>query len=166
VWTAVNTQAGREAIAVEHLARQGFETYSPQVSKRIRQGRRLVDAMRPMFPGYLFLQTSPDMSQWRPVLSTHGVRKVVRFGDQLGVIDPDFIVGLRAREVGGVVARPAEAFAIDQSVRISSGPFDGLIGTILKVSENERLVLLITLFQREMKVETNARAVHPLGAVS
>jgi transcription antitermination factor NusG len=81
-WFVVNTHSNREDLAGRNLANQGYEVYAPVLQKQIRHARRVRQVLRPLFPGYLFVRSGPCEMRWRPVLSTLGVRSVVRNGDE------------------------------------------------------------------------------------
>ncbi|MGI9404150.1 MAG: transcription termination/antitermination NusG family protein, partial [Hyphomicrobium sp.] len=130
-WAVVNTHPHREHIAVENLQRQEFWAYCPMVRRQRRHSRRVTDVLRPLFPGYLFAQVNPDTQRWRPMLSTLGVRAVVRCGDRLSLIEDAFIQSLKDREADGVIARPASPYRVGQEVRMAGGAFDGLVATII-----------------------------------
>ncbi len=153
VWAVVNTQPSREALALQHLRRQDFEAYCPMISKRLKLAHRYTEVARPLFPSYLFVRLATDRNQWRPVLSTIGVRALIRFGDQLGLVDDGFVDALKQRERDGLIARPAKPFEVGQQVRMSSGPFDGLIATIVSIGEKDRLVVLMELLSRKVQVK-------------
>ena len=57
-WAAVNTQPHREQVAHANLERQGFVTYCPVVRRRRSHARRVDEVLRPLFPGYLFVNVS------------------------------------------------------------------------------------------------------------
>ena len=99
-WAVINTHPHREQVAVENLQRQEFRAYCPMVRRQRRHARRVTDVLRPLFPGYLFTQVSSDMQRWRPMLSTFGVRAVVRCGDRLSLIEDAFIQSLMFRSAG------------------------------------------------------------------
>jgi hypothetical protein len=80
-WFVVNTHSNREDLAGRNLANQGYEVYAPVLQMQIRHARRVRQVLRPLFPGYLFVRSGPCETRWRPVLSTLGVRSVVRNGD-------------------------------------------------------------------------------------
>jgi transcriptional antiterminator RfaH len=160
-WIVVNTQAHRERTALDNLARQEFATYCPLVRKRVRHARRTQDVLRPLFPGYVFVQVDPDLRRWRPILSTMGVRRVVCAGDKPSLLAEDFIAGLKAREVDGAVARPVAPYEIGQKVRIMGGAFDGLIASILDLDEKERLVVLMDILNRPTRVRIESQTVMP-----
>ena len=160
-WVVVNTHPHREALALEHLNRQGFDTYCPLVRKQRRQGSRPIELLRPLFPSYVFVRREPSRNQLRPILSTFGVRKLIKFGDRLGTISGAFIEGLKARENEGVIPIDAVNYAIGQKVRIANGPFDGLIATIVSIEERNRIVVLMDLMSRQVQVRVTA---HQLGS--
>jgi transcriptional antiterminator RfaH len=151
-WAVVNTHPSREAVAMQHLQRQDFQAYCPMISRRLKQARRHVDVARPLFPGYVFVRLAPERDQWRPVLSTIGVRTLIQFGNRLGLVDDGFVDGLKQREANGLIARPSDPFEVGQLVRVTSGPFDGLIATIVSVGERDRLVVLMKMLRREVQV--------------
>jgi transcriptional antiterminator RfaH len=163
-WIVVNSQPHREHIALENLARQAFQTYCPMMRARVRHARRTLDVLRPLFPGYLFVRVNPDLQRWRPILATYGVRKLVCCGDRPGFLDEGFVEGLKAREIGGAIVRPASSYEAGQQVKMVGGAFDGVIATILECDEKDRLVVLMNLLNRSTKVRVDARCVTPARA--
>ncbi|MCL4765387.1 MAG: transcriptional activator RfaH [Hyphomicrobiaceae bacterium] len=158
---AVNTQPHRERIALENLDRQSFEAYCPMIQRRIRHARRTMDVSRPLFPGYLFVRTNPDLQRWRPILSTYGVRRIIGCGERLSFIEDGLIAGLKAREVDGVIVRPVEPYRLGQQVRMRGGPLDGLVATIIEMDEKDRLVVLMDLLNQSVKVKVATTSIHP-----
>jgi transcriptional antiterminator RfaH len=160
-WAVVNTQPHRERIALENLARQAFKAYCPLVRRSVRHARRVHDALRPLFPGYLFVHLSPQAPRWRPIMSTSGVRMLVRFGEQPAFIADDFIRELKSREIDGEIVRPAKSYMVGQRVEVARGSFSGLVGTIIEMDDRGRLVVLMNLLSRPVKVQVAARVVVP-----
>ncbi len=161
-WAVVNSHPHREHFAIENLHRQAFRAYCPMVRRRRTRGRRVMDLLRPLFPGYVFVQVDPAVDRWRPMLSTFGVRTVVRCGDRLSLLDDEFIQGLKDREVDGVIARPASPYQVGQQVRMAGGAFDGLIATIIEMDDNDRLTVLMDLLSRPVKVKVDERQLSPV----
>jgi transcriptional antiterminator RfaH len=160
-WAVVNTQPYRERIALENLARQAFHAYCPFVRRRVKHARRVDDVLRPLFPSYLFVHFSTPTQHWRPIMSTFGVRMLVRFGEQLAFVADEFIEELRSHEIDGEIVHPATSYAIGQMVHVTIGPFSGLVGTIIKMDDKDRLVVLMDLLSRPVKVQIAARMVVP-----
>lgn len=161
-WAAISTHPHRETIATENLLRQNFQVYFPRELKRVRHARRIQNVMRPLFPGYLFVQVMPESAMWRPILSTVGVRTLVRIGERPSLIDSGFIDALRAREIDGVIARPAAPYQLGQQVRLNGGALDGLIGQIIAMKDEERLTLLTHMLQRQVRMKVTSADVRPL----
>ena len=132
-------------------------TYCPEIERTISHARRKQVVRRPLFPGYCFVGTDPLVTQWRPILSTFGVRRIVRFGEQMGYLPPNFIAALRAREINGLVCRPPSPFGPGESVRIKEGAFEGVVAQILEIGENDRIKVLLELLQLPVKIDVNVR---------
>jgi transcriptional antiterminator RfaH len=160
-WIVVNTQPHREHVALENLLRQEFVAYCPRIRRRIRHARQSRDVLRPIFPGYLFVQVNPDLQLWRPILSTYGVRTLVRCGDRLSFLDDAFIESLKEREIDGAIMRPASTYEPGQQVKLTGGAFDSLVATILELDEKDRLVVLMDLLNRPTKVTVHMSYVTP-----
>ena len=161
-WIVVNTHPNREAAAAANLINQGFGAYCPLVRKRVRHARMTRNVLRPLFPGYVFVDTSAAAGIWRPVVSPVGVRALVRSGDEPSRLDGCFIAALRAREVDGAVAAVLPMYRAGQKIQIEHGPFEGTIATIIDLDEKDRLVVLMDILNRPVRVHLDARHVLPV----
>jgi transcriptional antiterminator RfaH len=160
-WIVINTNPHRERLVLANLRHQALNTYCPMIRKRRSHARRIEEVLRPLFPGYLFVQANADLKRWHPLQSTHGVRAVVRTGDDPSFIADAFIAGLRMREVNGAIVRPPSPYQVGQAVRIAGGPFDGFIATILDLDEKDRMLVLLDVLHRGIKIRLNGEMVMP-----
>ncbi|MCH8240627.1 MAG: transcriptional activator RfaH [Proteobacteria bacterium] len=160
-WAVAMTHLGKEHIALEHLARQGFETYCPRIAKRVRHGRRYVDKLHPLFPGYLFVEVPLHRAQWRPILSTYGIKTIIRFGGEPAMLGDEFIEALKSRESDGAITCPAAPYRVGQQIRMTGGAFDGVVATILSVNSSARLVVLMDLLKRGVRTSVSTKNVLP-----
>jgi transcriptional antiterminator RfaH len=160
-WIVINTHPHQEYFALENLRRQAFESYCPMIRKSRSHARRIDTVLRPLFPSYLFVQLNLSLSRWRPIVSTYGVRSIVRAGRQPGYVADGFIANLKAREIDGAIARPISPYRIGQRVQITSGPFDQLIATIIDMDEKDRLVVLLDIMRRGVRVQLQSASVLP-----
>jgi transcriptional antiterminator RfaH len=161
-WAVINTHPHKERFAVENLKRQAFSTYCPMLRATVRHARKSSVVLRPMFPGYVFAGLDVANQRWRPLLSTFGVRTVVRSGERVSLMPDTFIEALRAREVDGAISRPSSPYRIGQDVKLVSGPFDGLVAKIIAMDERDRLVVLMDLLNRPVKVRATSEQVAEL----
>ena len=127
------------------------------IVKRIKHARRVHDAKRPLFPGYIFVERPAQRHLWRPLLGTLGVRSVVRNGEIPSLLPAGFVESLKAREIDGAIQKPEMPFQPGQSVTINGGPFDGLVGQILEIRESDRVLLLLNLLSQQTRVHVEAK---------
>ena len=68
-WFAVVTKPRSEALAEEHLRRQGYECLLPRVRRVIRNAAGLKSRIESLFPNYLFLCADTELDSLAPVRS-------------------------------------------------------------------------------------------------
>ncbi|MGB9165698.1 MAG: transcription termination/antitermination NusG family protein [Rhodomicrobium sp.] len=156
-WIVLTTHPHREDFAIENLVRQDYEAYCPMIVKRIKHARRVYDAKRPLFPGYIFVERPVQRLLWRPLLGTFGVRAVVCQGGTPSLLPAGFVESLKAREVEGAIQKPEMPFKPGQAVAINGGPLDGLVGQILEIRESDRVLLLLDLLNQQTRVRVDAK---------
>jgi transcriptional antiterminator RfaH len=159
-WFAVRSQAHAEEKAARHLGNQGFKAYLPRYRRRIRHARRNVMALRPLFPGYLFVNLDPDVCRWRAVNGTIGVREILTNGD-MPLMVPDAIINeimAREDETGAVKLAPP-SFVRGQIVRLMEGPLADMNGLFEEMRDENRVVLLVSLLGRQVRMQVSVAAV-------
>lgn len=155
-WFLVQTHPHGERKAVEHLARQEFETYLPRYLKRRRHARRTETVAMPLFPRYLFVSVDMMTQRWLSIRSTIGVSSLVCWGDTPAQVPDAIVHGLRSREVAGMVAldqRPR--FASGERVRIIDGVFANCLGLFEGISDQARVAVLLDLLGRKVRVKVD-----------
>lgn len=158
MWVAVCTQPNREALAVDNLRRQGYETYCPMVSKSRRHARKTEIVKRPLFPGYVFISLDRLVQGVRSIHSTFGVRHLVQFGDAPARLPEHFIAELKSREIDGAIPPPPleEIFPQGSTVVIKGGVFKDFIATVLSCHAQDRLFVLLDMLKRNVKTSMPA----------
>ena len=80
-WLVVNTKSNSEKKAFENLRRQKFNVFFPKIKKKIFLTKNNKEILKPLFPGYLFVEYN-DNYNWIKINNTYGVSKIVRFGER------------------------------------------------------------------------------------
>lgn len=162
-WYVAQTQADREQVAQLHLRRQRFVTFLPMVLQTVRHARKVQQARKAYFPGYLFVRIDVGAQAWRSINGTIGVSRLLTTGDRpqptpvglvemlLGAADPAGIVNL------------TPALAIGQQVRIVSGPFADRLGIVERLGGPERVRILLELMTMTVPVEVTRGQIAPTG---
>ena len=152
-WYAVQSQPRREALALVHLKRQGFEGFCPMRPRWRRSGRKRVSTLAPFFPGYLFVRLDLGQERWRSINGTIGVIRLVAFGSpgRPAPLPTGFVERLGELSGEDGLEGGDELRAGDQ-VRVIGGPFDDLCGVLESAGEAERVTILLSLLGQETRV--------------
>ena len=160
-WYAVYTQPHGETKALEHLLRQGYSAYLPRYRTRVSHARRRQTVLRPLFPRYLFAGIDRASMRWRPILSTFGVADVVRAGDEPAPVPSEIVSAIREREAAGGFDRisPQQSLRLGELVRVTAGAFEDMVGMLVELRDQDRIVVLLELLGRAVRAQLRAEAV-------
>ncbi|MEQ9325843.1 MAG: transcriptional activator RfaH [Rhodospirillales bacterium] len=153
MWYVVQTQASAEDKAEFHLKRQGFATYLPRFRKTVRHARRVREAIRPLFPRYLFVWIDVTAQQWRSIASTVGVATLVTAGDRPLPVPDEIIDDIRRREdsAGFIDLPPEPGFEPGQQVVVERAGLRGQVGLFQGMKDDQRVFVLLEILGRQVK---------------
>lgn len=163
-WYVVAAQPGRENIAELHLEKQGFAVWMPRQLRVVRHARRRHEKHVPFFPGYMFVSLDIARQRWRSVNGTLGVRSLIMQGERPVPCPPGLVEGLQALTAEDGTFNAAAAMAPGDRVRIVSGPFAELVGTLVELDGPARGRVLLGLLQGEVPVTMNLAHLVPAAA--
>lgn len=155
-WLCIQTHHGQELIADQHLRAQDFATYLPLEARP--------DRICPLFPRYLFTQTTTRATNWGAMRHTRGVSALVnRPGTPEPAHVPEWVLRLlwRQCEPNGVIYPGASVIRrinVGQTVQVLDGPFTGWSG-ICHQSARDRVVLLLGVIGGERAVSVPRKSV-------
>ena len=149
----------RESFRAEvNLNNQGFQCFHPTHPVKRKVSGVVRSVIVPLFPHYLFVLLN-SQSNWSTIRSTRGVSRIVFFNSTPASLDHQLIAGIQyqcARLNGQEVA---PLFKPGQHVRITEGCFKELEAIVTATSGEERVTLLINLFNRQQHIELSVHAV-------
>lgn len=159
-WFALYVRAHFERTVEQGLKGKGYPAFSPFYrSIRKRSGRNKVLEL-PLFPGYVFCSFDPYRRL--PVLQTPGIVNILGAANVPEPVELSEIQSIRTVAQSGQAVRPWPFLREGQKVRIEAGPLSGTEGTLLRVKNQLRLVVSVTLLQRSVAVEVDQELVRPL----
>ena len=177
-WYFVNTYSGHE-----HKVRHAIKTTVDQIDAgdrvfhvivptedeiEIREGQRRT-VKRKLYPGYVLVQTitlqegDPESDNlWHMIRNTSGVTGFVSSGSRPVPLTTDEVNDiLRAMRMDQ--PRVRVGFQVGESVRISSGPFEDLVGSVDEINtEKGKVRVLVSMLGRETPVELDFLQVEKL----
>jgi transcription antitermination factor NusG len=159
-WFALYVRSRFERSVEGCLKGKGYSAFSPfYQTVRKRSGRsKLLDL--PLFPGYVFCRFNPHKRL--PILTTPGIVNILGPGNVPEPINLSEIRSVQAVADSGQPAQPWPFLNEGHRIRIEAGPLSGTEGTLLRVKNQLRLVVSITILQRSMAVELDQEVVSPL----
>jgi len=160
-WFLAHTQPKSERKAELHLSAQGFRTYLPQIQKTIRHARQLKTVRAPLFPRYLFVILNIERDRWLSVRSTVGVSHLLTTREGRPVPVPLGIVESLIERSEGNLARLDTGLVKGQHVRILSGPFADLVGTLARLDDAGRVQVLLEMMGTAVPVTLHRSALSP-----
>ena len=162
-WYLIYTKPRGENLAKEHLERQGYDVYLPLIFAKKKQNQRTVKLIEPMFARYLFICLSDQSDDWRPIRSTIGVSKLVRFGDNHAKVPSKLIDDLRENEnTDGYHDYPEKEINLGDNVLITEGPFEGYKASLFSRNSDERVVVLLNIAEKHIKLQINQSVIEKL----
>jgi transcriptional antiterminator RfaH len=152
-WACAQTHPQQEQIAIRNLQRQHFHAFFPFFLANNRF-RRL--AVRPVFPGYVFVELDDTIPNWAPIHSTLGVKHLlthwVSADEYRRPARIPFVGDLRRLRIRGNHSGEQDTLPPGTEVRIKRGPFAERVA-LVKLSTIDRVNLLLEVFSRQVSIE-------------
>jgi transcriptional antiterminator RfaH len=127
----------------------------------VRHARQFRVALAPLFPRYLFVEVTIGRDRWSAIRGTFGVSHLIMDGDRPKAVPHGIVEALLAvTDDAGLVYLDA-TMRPGQKVRITSGPFAGLVGKLAATDGNGRVKVLLDVLGTEVMASgTNLGLVH------
>ena len=153
-WFVIRTKTGEERRAEGNLLNQEIETFLPLFKSRTYRNGKMVQAIRPLFPNYLFARFSLDL-HYGKVRWTRGVNRVLGNRDGGPVPLAEAVVQtIRDRVGNDNLIELEDGVKEGDPVQVTSGPLKDLIGVFQKkMSGKDRVKILLNLIGVDVPVE-------------
>ncbi len=184
-WYFVNTYSGHEGkvrrailatVKQMDASDRVFHVIVPTEDEiEIRDGQRRT-VKRKLYPGYVLIQTltleeedAESDRLWHMIRDTSGVTGFVSTGSEFGEGMPR-PVALTLDEVNNILGamrmeqpRVRVGFQVGESIRITAGPFEDLVGSVDEINtEKGKVRVLVSMLGRETPVELDFLQVEKL----
>jgi transcription antitermination factor NusG len=160
-WYALHVRPRFESTVEQQLGGKGYEVFLPTYAIKRRWSDRIKTVIQPLFPGYVFCRF--DVNARLPILVTPGVNSIIGVGKTPVPVNLEEITAIRSVMDSGVASFPCDYIRDGESVRVESGPLEGLVGIVQRSKNSERLVVSLTLLMRSVSVEIDRTWVKRVG---
>lgn len=122
-WFLTYTKPRCEDMVATRLSGAGFEILNPKVRERKFSRGKVIEAVSPLFPSYVFVKFE-KFRDYHLIRYTRGIKRVLAGEDGPAEISGEIIESISSRiEDGFVKIRPS--FTPGQNVLVKGGPFEG-----------------------------------------
>ena len=151
-WYLLQTKPNAHVTACNNLRRQGFNVFLPLITKTSKKNGKFLDVKAPLFPGYLFMESSINPIPWKSVNGTRGISKAVTLDGVYRFVSADIIEGLQRRCDNDGIIQSLNDIAPGDRSKIERGPFADFICTVDQIKDDQRAWVLIDLLQQQKRV--------------
>lgn len=161
-WNVLQVTANHEKRVSRHLSVRGLEHFVPIYKERSRWSDRTVVLERPLFPGYVFIQLSPQNRV--AVISTPGVVRLL--GDSRSdTVSAEEIQRIREGLMNGYMLRPHPEISTGTPVRVRCGVFEGAIGKVAELRQRCRVIIELSAVKQCFSLEVGLDEVEDLSRI-
>ncbi len=161
-WYLAQLRPGGLNRARSNLQRQGYQCFMPLLEITRRNAGVMRAAMRPLFPGYLFVGVEPDRQPWRKINSSYGIARLVTLDRKQPTAVPEAVIEeLQARCRGELWEPSPEDLSPGATVRVLNGPLAETIATIARIPEADRVIILFQMMGRTVRATVDRTTLAP-----
>jgi transcriptional antiterminator NusG len=160
-WFSLRTRRHHESIAGDGLLARGIESYVPMRPERRHWKHRIKTLMMPLFPGYIFARV--PMSRFWEALTPRGVVELIGTRHGPSAVPENQIESIRQVLACGLHFEVYSWLIEGLSVRVKTGPMEGLVGVVDQRKNNDRFVLRVPVLGQSVSVDIDALHLEPLS---
>jgi transcription antitermination factor NusG len=158
-WWVAHTKSRQEKAFAHELRGKGISYFLPLVEKvtiiRSRKFRPLV----PLFPGYVFAVSADPESRLR-MFAGNRIARTIPVADQAALVRE--LTQIQKALDAQATFDPWPYLREGRRARVTSGPFIGIEGLILRRPDITRLILSISLLGQSVALEIDAALLEPV----
>ena len=153
-WIAVYTKSRHEKVVIQNLENKNIEAYCPIFKERRQWSDRKRWVEFPLFRSYVFAKIELKNSIY--ILQTMGVHHIIKFQGNISIIPDEIIQNIKSMVDGGFTIEQVEYFVKGDEVIVVDGPLKGMDGIVVKIKNENKLVLKVAAIQQAIAVQ-----IHP-----
>ena len=153
-WIAVYTKSRHEKVVIQELEKKNIEAYCPILKERRQWSDRKRWVEFPLFRSYVFVKIELKNSLY--ILQTMGVHHSIKFQGKISTRPDVIIQNIKNMIDGGFTVEQVEYFVKGDEVKVVDGPLKGMEGIVVKIKNENKLVLKVAAIQQAIAVQ-----IHP-----
>lgn len=160
-WYAIYTRLNHEKAVELSLKEKGIEVYLPKKKTLRTWSDRERWIEEPLFRPYVFVHISHK--EYYQVLQTPSVINYICFEGKAAPIKDNEILFIKALVNEPVAYEVINAdYRLSQKVKVTTGPFKGYIGVVIKEKDKTKLVVRIEQVNYLVSLDINPQFIEPI----
>jgi transcriptional antiterminator NusG len=162
-WFAAQVAPRSEKRVASMLEYRGYQQFTPTYLSQKKWSDRIKTQEEPLFPGYVFVRISG--TTFGLLCSTPGIVRILSFGGRPVPLADSEIEAVQRLTLRGK-PQPTQHVNCGEKVKISDGPFAGIVGIVKQISNRDCLVFSVQLVSQSIYVEVDQFHIEPLTSTT
>ena len=164
-WYVVQVFRGQEDNFIQRLNNEDYEVFTPKQIQLLKRRDCMIKAMKPLFPGYIFIATDKDYTSFRKyyqqeISMIEGCVRILKYKDDVEALYPHERMFIERFVNKDKVIDSSIGFIEGDHIRIIEGPLVGNESLIKKINRHKRTALVeITLFGELQSIELSCEII-------
>lgn len=155
-WYVIHTKPRNEKKVFEQIINKEIETFLPLIQTVRYWSDRKKKLMVPLFPGYVFVNTSEE-ERIRAISNTYGALRYVMYQKRPAIISKKEITNIQlSLQVPEKIKIEEKQITAGDLVEITGGIFRGLSGYIKEIRGNYKLIVNILELNSTFSVQLSS----------
>jgi len=154
-WIVAKIKPNQDKIALQNLERQNFIFFQPKFETTAKIKNKFKVTIKPVFPGYIFINVNYKNSDWHKINNTRGLSAIIAFGNKIPIIPNELIKDLKDRFILNTKLQNPYVFKKGMHVEITNGPFSTILGNIDEINADKRIWILLDILGKQTRVSVD-----------
>lgn len=161
-WHALYVRSRAEKKVLSQLEDMGIKAYLPLITRVKQWSDRRKKVEEPLFKSYVFVYS--NAKEHIPILNVYGVIKFVTFEHKAVIVPENEIIAIKRYIDNPNEEEVQENVNLEkgQTVRVTNGPMQGLLGKLVSVNNKHRLLVYIESVGQHILVSIPRTKVEPI----
>jgi len=153
-WYAIHTRSRFEQKVFDGLRGKSIESFLPKMLVMSRRKDRRKKILVPLLPGYVFVQSDLNNTEYLQILKTVGVVRMVGIKGRPAPAKEEEIASLMILDGTDRTVQNRAYMNKGDRIMIMEGPLKGLVGYYLRhKGQSDKVVVSFDLLQRSLEIE-------------
>ena len=140
-WYVLHTRSRFENVVYDGLQKKSLEAFLPKHRVRSKRRDRKKIIQVPLFPGYVFIESTLQADEYLEIVKTVGVVRLIGNKDGPVPVPSETVESLKIMVATDSSIITGKRFKKGDRVMVTDGPFAGVIGIFVRYKGKDRVIV-------------------------